>query len=241
MKVLITLIALSLLSGCATTDMTGQLNRGMGNIPTTQYSNAQTIEEIRKLRPQAKLPLKVAVMLPRRWKSISFEERELIESWGEKLRESGFIKSIEIIPKSLTPNCAYKSNNDCFLIESRKAGARLGADALLFLNDSTVTDSYVNGASILNLTIIGMWLAPAHHKDSYSVYEASLFDINNGYLYAVTEGLGKSKTVGPFMYSSANEGEKEARLKALNEVGEKLLLSAQAQMDKLSSSESTRN
>ena len=46
MKVLITLIALSLLSGCATTDMTGQLNRGMGNIPTTQYQMHKLLKKL---------------------------------------------------------------------------------------------------------------------------------------------------------------------------------------------------
>lgn len=233
MKIIYPLLTLMLLSGCATTDMSAQLNRGMGKIPTTQYSNAQTVEEIRNLRPQAELPLKVAVMLPRRWQSISFEERELIENWGDKLKKTGFIDSLEIIPRSLTPTCNYKNSSDCFLRESRKAGARLGADALLFLNDSTVTDSYVNGASILNLTIIGMWFIPAHHKDSFSVYEASLFDIDNGYLYSVVEGRGKSESLDPFMYSHYSDGQKEARLKALNQVGEKLLLSAQETMKKL--------
>ena len=188
MKILGILMIVVLVNACASTDMRLQLKRGMGGIPATQYSDAQTVEEIRKLRPQARFPLKVAVMPPNRWQGISQSEKTVIEQWGEKLKQIGFVKSLEIVPKSLVPSCGYKSESSCFLNQSRAAGARLGADAILFLSDSTVTDSYVNPLSILNLTIVGMWIIPAHHRDSYSVYEAALFDIDNGYLYAVAEG-----------------------------------------------------
>ncbi|MFH0782999.1 MAG: hypothetical protein V2B20_13765 [Pseudomonadota bacterium] len=228
------LIMAILLNACASKDMSQQLERGMGGIPTTtQYSDAQTIEEIRKLRPQAHFPLKVAVMPPDRGKGISQAEKLTIEQWGEKLKQIGFLTSLEIVPKSLVPSCGYKSESSCFLNQSRAAGARLGADAILFISDSTVTDSYVNPLSILNLTILGMWIVPAHHRDSYSVYEASLFDIDNGYLYAATEGQGEQKSLRPYMYVEYNSGQEEARVMALNVLGKKLLDLAQKQMDKL--------
>ncbi|MBB3060437.1 hypothetical protein [Microbulbifer rhizosphaerae] len=216
------------LASCASsTDMSEALQSGVDGIPTHQFSDANTVEEIRKLRPQAKPPIKVAVIPPHRWKSVSVEERKIIEKWGEKLKETGFVKSMEIVPQSLRSNCNYRSDSGCYLQESRLAGARLRADAILFLNDSTVTDQYVNPASILNLTIVGMWFVPAHHRDSYSVYEASLFDIDNGYLYTVAEGYGEHKTVRPYMYTDWTTGKEEARLEALEKLGERLLAKAQ--------------
>ena len=233
MKIFTIIATFMLVSACTSTDMSNRLERGMGGIPTTQYSDAQTVEEIRKLRPQAQLPLKIAVMPPHRWQGMSLNERKVIDEWSEELKEIGFIRSLEIVPKSLIPSCGYKSEGSCYLDQSRAAAARLGADAILFLNDSTVTDSYVNPASILNLTIVGMWIIPAHHRESFSVYEAALFDVNNGYLYAVKEGRGQSKTARPFMYVEYDTGQEEARIKALNEVGAKLLESAKEQMEKL--------
>jgi rhombotail lipoprotein len=233
MKILGIFMIVILLNACASKDMRPQLESGMGGIPTTQYSDAQTIEEIRKLRPQAHFPLKVAVMPPDRVRGISKAEKMTIEQWGEKLKQIGFVTSLEIVPISLMPSCGYRSESNCFLNQSRAAGARLGADAMLFIGDSTVTDSYINPLSILNLTIVGMWIVPAHHRDSYSVYEAALFDIDNGYLYAVAEGQGEQKSLLPYMYVEYSSGQEEARVKALNVLGEKLLALAQNQMDKL--------
>ena len=233
MKLVVALMFLVLLNGCASSDMRPQLERGMGNIPTTQYATAQTVEEIRKLRPQARLPLKIAVIASDRYSGLSLEERAVVEQLGEKLKQIGFASSVQLVPKSLIPQCGYKSDSDCFLNQSRLAGARLGADALLFLSDTAVTDSYVNPLSILNLTLVGMWIAPAHHRDSYSVYEAALFDIDNGYLYAVAEGHGEYKIVRPYMYVEYRTGQEQARVNALKDISVKLYARSQEQMNKL--------
>jgi rhombotail lipoprotein len=231
MKIFNTLSILILLSGCAATDMQTKLERGLGNIPTTQFSNAQTVEEIRQLRPQATVPLKIAVISQNR-RNLSQQERDIVEQLGEKLKQIGFVRSLEFIPQSLQPTCGYRSDQNCFLNASRAAGARLGADAILFLNESAVTDAYVNPLSILNLTIVGMWVIPAHHRDSYSVYEASLFDIDNGYLYAVAEGHGENKIIRPYMYVEYGTGRDEASVKALNDISNRLYIIAQEQMKK---------
>jgi len=214
--------------------MEPKLGQGLGKIPTTQFSNARTVEEIRALKPQARLPLKIAVIPSDSWNDFSFEERQIIERWGEELAKIGFAQSLQIIPHSLIPTCGYNSDNNCFLEGARVAGARMRADAILFLNDSTVTDSYVNPLSILDLTIVGMWFVPSHHRDSYSIYEAALFDINNGYLYAVAEGSGENKAVRPYVYAEYDTGQEKARIEALNAVGDKLIKLAKAEMKKQS-------
>lgn len=224
-KVLLLPLVLFVVS-CASTDMSDALQNGTGKIPTHRFSDANTVEEIRNLKPQALPPIKVAVIPPHRWNAVSIGEIKVIKEWGKKLKELGFVESLEIVPQSLRPTCNYQADSSCHLKESRLAGARLGADAILFLSDSTVTDQYVNPASILNLTIVAMWFVPAHHRDSYSIYEASLFDIDNGYLYTVAEGYGEYKTVRPYMYTDWATGQEEARIAALERLGEKLFAMA---------------
>ncbi len=232
MKAYLLLLVLLFITACSSTNMMETLHDGSNSIPIHQYANANTIEEIRKLRPQAVPPLKIAVLPPYRWDAMGFEERKVIEKWGEKLRETGFVSHLQIVPRSLWPRCHYQSESDCYLKESRIAGARLGADAILFLSDSSATDQYINPSSILNISIIGLWFVPAHHRDSYSIFEATLFDINNGYLYAVAEGLGEHKTVRPYMYIDWKTGQQEARIAALENLGEKLLTMAELAVNK---------
>lgn len=211
------------LSACASNEVGDGTDRGLDGVPV-QYSNARTVEEIRNLEPQAKLPLDIVVMRSQDWDSkLSVEERKIINSWEKELQEVGFAKSIQIVPESLVPSCGYRSDPNCFIEGARAAGARLHADAILFIDDNTVTDAYLNPFSILNLTIIGMWLAPGHNKDSYSIYEASLFDVNNGYLYAIADGEGEKKLMRPYMFTEWDMGQAEAKAMALDNLGQRLL------------------
>jgi rhombotail lipoprotein len=220
MRFLLAISAAILLAGCALKPAKSPYAEEAGGIPAAQFSDARTVAEIRKLKPQAALPLKVAMVPPP--SGLSKRERELIEELEKKLVDLGFLKSLDVVPAALRPVCGYKSESGCFINEARAAGARLGADAVLFLGSSSNTESYVNFFSVLNLTIIGMWIAPAHHRDSHVVYEASLVDIDNGYLYAVAEGYGESSVVRPYMYVEFQTGQDEARENALIKLTEKL-------------------
>lgn len=237
MRMLTVFLCAAVLAACATADMQSQLERGRDGIPLSYQMEADSLEEIRALRPQAQLPMSVAVIPTDSWSYFAPREREVLDEWGKRLHELGFARKVEIVPRALMPRCGYKSESDCFFKESRKAGARMGADAIMFLGSSTATDRYVNLTSILNLTIVGMWLAPAHHRASYSIYEAALFDINNGYLYAVAEGRGEHKVVRPYMYIERNTGRSEAQVKALNDLGGKLFQRAKEQMEQIGASD----
>lgn len=232
MKKICVVMSLIFLSACSSMDRRPELQEKMGSNPGIQYADARTVEEIRQLRPQAEFPLEIAVMPPPgRWGGLSRQERTIIEGWGKSLKEMGFADKLTIVPSSLIPECGYQADSDCYLTRSRQAGARLGADAILFLSESMDTDAYVNPLSILNLTIVGMWFAPAHHRDTYLILEGSLFDINNGYLYAIADGYGEEKTVRPLMYAKYSVGRERARIMALNDLGTKLVSLAREQLD----------
>lgn len=229
----IIIIYIVLLTACATAPTRDDLSSGLGGLPI-QYTDAQTVEEVRALRPQAKPPLKVAVMPSRSWGGqLTIAERRIIKGWEKELQEIGFLSTLQIMPNSLVPSCGYKSEPDCFLNAARVSAARLDADAILFLNSSTKTDHYVNPLSVLNMTIIGMWFAPGHHRDSYSIYEGALFDVDNGYLYAIAEGEGQHKSVRPYVYTDWALGQEEAKTEALNNLGVELIKIAKSKIELL--------
>lgn len=229
MKSFITLLAALLLTACSSIYKAPEISSRAG-IEPSQFSNAKTIEEIRALKPQAQLPMKVVIV--EYWLTLSNSEREIIKTWEKKLIEIGFVSSMEVMPGSLKPRCHYDAKDNCFMQEARKAGARQNADGLMFLTNRVETESYLNPLSILNITIAGLWLAPGHHRESAALFEASLFDINNGYLYGSTEGLGTGSSVRPYMYVEKKLSENEAREKALNNLMENIYQQAKAFMQK---------
>lgn len=213
MKYLAGLLSALLLTACASIYKAPEIT-ARGSLVPTQFSDANTLEEIRALKPQARLPMKVAIVEYNI--RLSNNERAIIKSWESKLIEIGFVSSMEVIPGALAPRCGYQSKDDCFIQEIRKSGARLNADSLLFLTGQVNTESYLNPLSLLNITIAGLWLAPGHHRESSALYEATLFDINNGYLYGSSEGWGTGSLVRPYMFIEKNISESEAQEKALN-------------------------
>lgn len=228
MKHLLICLIACLLSACSATDMSAPLKQGVSAIPKEPID--LSVEQIKQLRPQAKPPLKVALISPRTNREFAPDEREAILEWGKRIQALGYIKSLEIVPQSMLSGCGYQSEPNCFVNQARQGGARLGADALLYISGNAVTDSYVNPLSFLDITIAGMWLVPGHHRDSYAVYEAALYDINNNYLFGVAEASGEAKTIRPYAYAERNTGQAEAKIEALNKLGQKLYDMAKQQM-----------
>lgn len=185
--------------------------------PKPQFSNS-SLEEIAKLKPQINPPIKIAVAQPTRYEDWSSEEIKEIESWLPELKKAGLASDLVVIPNSLTPGCDHASS-DC----SRTAAAKLQADAVISIGYSVVTDKYLNPLSFLNITLVGMWVAPGHHRDSYAVFDAALVDTKNGYIYGIARGEGEAKTIRPFMYADSDTGQNEARLNALKVLGKQIV------------------
>lgn len=218
-------------AGCSSTaDMTS--STGGGDALVSRYANARTVEEIRALKPQARLPLNVVVIPPGYRTPFSMEEMTVIEQWGKELKTLGLVDQFDIMPLSLAPSpyCQTGDGHDCYLENARIAGARMGADAILYLEADSSTHAWVNPSSILNLTIVGMWVVPAHHRDNYAFYEASLFDIDNGYLYLTATSRASNNVVRPYMYIDYDTGVEDAKREALNSIGANLLAKARAKL-----------
>ena len=112
---------------------------------------------------------------------------------------------------------------NCGIQRSRRAAARFRADALLLLSAQTEVQSRANPWSILNLTVIGLWVAPGHTRTAETVLEGSLVDNRNEYLYAFARAHGRAKKVRPYVFSDYDRVVSESRYAALVEFGTRVL------------------
>jgi hypothetical protein len=102
--------------------------------------------------------------------------------------------------------------------ELRLSAAQHGADAVLVLKAAHQTDSYLNAAAWLNLTILGGYIIPASHRDALFLIEGGLVDVKNGFLYASVEAEGQASIMRPtftVVDKDAVEPAKKAALEAL--------------------------
>lgn len=230
-------IVVLLLTGCATEK---GFNRGeMASAAQASHSLFQssnlTVEQIEKLKSQVRFPVRLAVAPPvisygQRWGSQEMntwnpDETKEIESWATPLKRAGIVSDLVILPALLLEQC--KGNDqDCALRVSRSAAARTQADALLIINLASAVEKYTNQASLLDVTIIGMWLIPGHHRDALTIAEGVMIDNRNEYLYAYARGEAEEKTVRPFMYASSWKAVRPSRLRALQSFGKEFIREA---------------
>lgn len=221
-------MAVLALVGCSKGFDRGQMDAAL-RLTTPKFVTATlSVEEIDRLRPQARLPFRLAVAPPivasERWRrdeqssNWSPEEVAEIESWEEPLKKAGVVDDLLIVPAPLVQqHCA--DNTECALASNRTAAARLQADALLMISLACQTDEYPNPASALDLTIVGLWVVPAHHHDALTIAEGVLIDNRNEYLYAFARGEGEAKLVRPFAYDGTEAAARSSRLRALQAFG----------------------
>ena len=183
------------------------------------------ILKIEQARPQVQAPFRLAVVPPTIFNSRSHGEpgetegqRREIMAWGERLRKEGIVSDLFIIPEILTSQ--FRSNNS--VKDIRVAAARLQADAVLILRSTTDVDSYVNPLSLLNVTIVGMFLAPGHHRDALTIVEGMVVDNRNQFVYFAGSAEGKGVTLAPKAWVDEKDAVRDSRVEALKAFGELL-------------------
>jgi len=232
LRAIASLASCAVLAGCATGYNRGEMDAALQSAKPTYVSSDLSVEEIETIQPQIKLPARIAIAPPvqayQRWwgqgslSTWSPEEVAVLESWQEPLRAAGVAKDVLVLPSALVRGCEPRDTG-CGLKAQRAAAARAHADALLIINLATATDEYVNPASALYLTIIGMWLVPASHRDALTVAEGVLLDNRNEYLYAFARGEGENKSIRPAMYADTAAVVNASRVEALKAFGRAFL------------------
>jgi hypothetical protein len=191
----------------------GQLKQGLGDEP-----RAVTDQDIRTAlaqQPQLKFPFKLAVEL--RWGGCyecggawREEDKQEIMSWGQRLKESGLVSEMFIVPD------VFEKKD---LKDIRLAAAQQGADAVLVVRSVNGTDEYLNPASFLYITIVGAWIVPGSDVDALVMLRGAMWDVGNSYLYVAVESEGESHLVKPSMLLDKSEAIDAAKKNALDSFG----------------------
>ncbi len=183
-----------------------------------QVSDA-AITEARSMKPQLKLPCRVAYYLNPagrgdwRWTP---DDRAVLEPLAAALVKDGIAADVFPLPEMLT---GEKPN----FKDLRVAAAKCGADVLLVINGAAQTDSYKNPASMLYLTIVGGYVVPGSHVDALFLMEGCLFDVDNGYVYAGTQAEGEGKIIRPTFLIEEKDAISRAKTQAVARFSEELL------------------
>jgi len=229
-------IVMLLLAGCATKKgyNRGEMAAAQASHPLFQSSDL-TAEQIEQLKAQVHLPVRLAVAPPiistgRGWGSREFntwnpDETKEIESWAHPLKKAGVVSDLVILPALLLEQC-QANDQGCAMRVSRSAAARMQTDAVLLISLASSVEKYTNQASLLDVTIIGMWLIPGHHRDALTIAEGVMMDNRNEYVYAYARGEAEEKTVRPFMYASSWKAVRPSRLRALQSFGKEFIREA---------------
>ena len=212
-------LGLSLLvaSGCATGFDRGALVERLQKEGVYEVQDKE-IQEVRALKPQLTFPCRIAVYLKPpsgsdwRWTA---QDKEILNHSAKVLEKEGLASSI--IPMS----GMFAKDGD--LKHLRMEAARYGADALLVIQGVQQTDSYLNPAAVLNLTVVGGFIIPASHRDTLFLVEGVLVDVGNGCLYASVESEGEGKIVRPTFIVDEKGAINRAKKKALEELGPELV------------------
>ncbi len=170
MKILLTVLIGVAALGCSTGFNRQTMSAQMEEDQPLVFDDADVLR-VEQARPQLQFPIRLAVvpptMLMNRYGSGERRDtegqRKEIMAWGEKLRDAGIVSDLFIIPEILM----NQTRGQDYIKAIRVAAARLQADAVLIMRSSTDVDSYANVLGVLDLTIVGMFVVPAHQKDAH--------------------------------------------------------------------------
>lgn len=158
----------------------------------TLQINDKAIAEARELRPQLKLPCRVALYLKpphdRDWRWAP-EDKAQFEALAATLKKEGVASDVFPLPEMLAGKGELK--------DLRLAAAQCGADVLFVVHGAAQTDSYKNFAAVLNVTVVGGYVVPGSHRDALFMLEGVLIDVDNGYVYGGVQAEGVGKIVRP--------------------------------------------
>jgi hypothetical protein len=183
--------AVMLLGGCAFSPRgfdRGQLTRS-ARVEQQEVTDAE-IARILAMRPQLTFPFKLAIWFrpppveryfrPRfQWRG---EDRETVLGALRPLVSEGFVAEIDAITDTTILGDDLRA--------ARLAAARHSADAVLVITGASDVDRYSNWASLLYVTLVGLWVVPGTHADGIFLAAGSLWDVRNEFLYATAEAEG---------------------------------------------------
>lgn len=226
MKAVIVGLLVLALGGCVASK---GFDRGNLRYSLGQNVTEQDIKSVLELKPQLPSPFKLGIYFnylgsTSRRAFWTDTEINVLLSHKNQLKEAGIVSDIYVVSDStvlvrdLTANIRTYAPS---LKDLRLAAARYGADALLIVNDASSVDRYNNPAAFFYLTIVGAYLVPGTHSDALVMIKASLWDVQNEYLYATEEAEGIAKRIGPAFVLEDVDSIDQAKKVAIEDFGKK--------------------
>jgi rhombotail lipoprotein len=215
--------------GCAAGFNTSEMREALQE-ERKLFSDDDDVTKIEQLKPQLKLPFRLAVapliqVRQSYWhepRGMMEGEREEILAWGEKLKKEGIVSEFTMIPGMLL-DLGPDRHRTSYIKSVRVAAARLQADAVLFLRCVTDTDSYANPLALLDCTIVGMFLVPGHRRDAFTILEGMIVDNRNQFLYFAADAEGTGSALAPLAMFDRRDAVADSRRNALRAFGEQLV------------------
>lgn len=177
------------------------------------------IADARALKPQLKLPCRVAYYLHPSSRSDDWrwtpEDRASFEPLAAALKQEGIASDVFPLPEMLVGKGELK--------DLQLGAAKCGADVLLVVNGAAQSDKYKNPAALLYLTVVGGYVVPGNHVDSLFMLEGCLFDVDNGFVYTAAQAEGVGKIARPAFIIEERDAVAKAKKQAMGRFGEELL------------------
>ncbi len=211
-----------LLGACSSTIDRGAMQSSMEQ--DGLFTTDLTVAQLQGLRPQVRIPFRLGIAPPSGGRYVSpwsGDEAEKIESWGQTLKGEGIISDLVLIPRLTVGDTGdtVKSQMQAF----RRAAARQNVDAVLITRVVSDYSSWSNPLSILDLTIVGMWIVPGHSAEAVTLIEGAVVDVRNEYLYGSGQVEGSEKITRPLQYIERDHVTRAARLDAMDALGDLLI------------------
>ena len=184
-----------------------------------------TEEDIQKtlnLKPQLPSPFKLAICFTQptskryygslwNWRS---EDKDIISTATDALKTSGIITETIVIGDDIV------EGNDNRAI--RMAAARVGADAVLIVRGTSDIDRYNNALGYTYALILTPLFIPGTVADGLFMVTASMWDVQNQYLYLSAEAEGSSSQTRPAVFIEESQLIKAAKTDALTVLSKEL-------------------
>jgi rhombotail lipoprotein len=227
MKILIAAILGVSAVGCASNFDRQAMQTTMEQEQPLVFDDADILR-VEQARPQLQFPIRLAVIPPSMFQRMTRYgetketegERKEIEAWGEALRKDGIVSDLIIVPDLLATMTPTRSQG--YVKDIRMAAARVQADAVLVLRSTTTVENTVNPLFLLDITIVGLFLAPGHHKEALTIVEGLVMDNRNQFIYLAGTTEGSGKTMAPAAFLDESGTIRESRVAALKSFGDTL-------------------
>lgn len=201
------------LTGCASSSgfNRGYLRNSFGQIEKKEVTDNE-IEEALKAKPQLSKPFRLAVYTELNSWQVNWtpHDKAELKKLENNLIKEGVVSEIVYLNSSMIEGL---ENADI-----RLAAARTGADAILIIQGSGVIDKYNNFLGSTYFLLITPFFVPGTVADGLFMFNASMWDVRNQYLYLSSEAEAQASQTRPAFFIEEKHILQDAKSEAIKKL-----------------------